>query len=810
MEIKGFIRFLGAHGGKSNDENNTCIQIQNNVLIDAGNILNALGPDAVNIDKIFLTHSHMDHISDIPFLIDSVFSLRDTPIEIWGLEATIEAIKESIFNWKIWPDFSSIPLIGQEKSSIVFKTFEFNDIIELEEVILQPIEANHTVPCAGFIITQKKTNNAILLSGDTYKNELLWKIINENKNIKAAIIDTAFPSSNYQLGFDSKHYTPQALEEDMTQYLVRDDINICIYHTKPSYYEEVVRDLLNIKVVNLTVLHDQSKVYFQGNVNNIKPSMIAKKTVDKLHDKLHMLQDIGMSLSRQSNLNELIEELVLKTHSFVNVDGLSLYFVSEDSKYLEFRVIQTKSLDVDMRHTSKNISWGKIPLFHPDGSRRKDMVVCECVNNKNIIKIDDVYHCKNYNFTGTKKVDETNNYQSKSMLITPLVDHNGKVMGALQLINRLDDNGQIISFTDDDEYIIASLASQAAIVLSNKKLIYKLENLFSSFIHIIGNAIDETSEYTGGHVRKVSRLAYLLAKHINEDENGFYRNTHFTSDEFREIEIASWIHDIGKITVPEHKLDKATKLETTFDRIEFVKAKFEIHKRDLKIQLLEYQLSHSTINDDGIEHCIDFEEQYNKKIKSLDESLKFLEINNVGSEYMALDKVKHIIDLSLDSIQLGDKKEKIINSDEVMNLSIQAGTLTYTEKEIVKKHAYVGRELLQQLSFPDHLKDTVDIACNHHESLNGKGYPRGLTENNLTVKDRIMILSDIFEALTSADRPYKKAKNLSETFKILGYMVKSGHLDGNMIRFFVESGACKEFYQDNLLPEQIDEFKLDF
>ena len=807
-----FIDFLGAHGGKDEGQNNTCVQVQDDTLIDAGNILEALGHDrSLKINRIFLTHSHMDHISDIPFLIDSVFSQRKKPIEIWGLEHTIQSLKDSIFNWSVWPDFSSIPLIGTKDSAVVFHTLEYGQTIKLEEVSLTTVKANHTVPCVGYVITQNISGNAIYLSGDTYKSKNMWDTINENKNIKTAIIDVSFPSFCYQLGIDSGHLTPKALEEDALEHLKREDINLCIYHTKPSHYDAVVYDLNNLKLKqDIIVLHDNSKVYFDGRIDHDIPKTPSPSSSLELTEKIRTLNEIGMSLSGRNNIQELVEDIVIKTNSFIEIDGLSLYFISSCEKYLEFQVIQTKSLDINMRNTQKNVKWDKIPLFNVDGSDNTDMVVCVSANENRVINIDDIYNCSEYSFNGAKTMDEKNNYRSQSMIIVPMTGSTGKIVGVLQLINRLDTNNNIIGFNQEDQLLMSSLASQVSIVLSNKMLVDKLETLFDSFIQIIGNAVDETSEYTGGHIRKVSALALILAEYIDADKSGFYKDVSFTKDEFKEIEIASWIHDIGKITVPEHKLDKATKLETTFDRIEYLKAKFEIRKRDLKIQLLEYQLKNSNFKEDSLENIIAYEEKIQKAMNKIDENVKFLEINNIGKEFMPIEVTQSVIEMSLDTLTIDGRKEKLINSNEVMNLAIQAGTLTFREKEIVKKHAYVGYELLGQLSFPHNLKDAVDIACNHHECLNGTGYPRGLTADHLTVKDRIMILADIFEALTSADRPYKDAKTLAESFKILGFMVKDGKIDGDMIKFFIESGACKEFSENYLMSSQINDFKLSF
>ena len=403
-----FINFLGAHGGKDEKQNNTCIQIQENTLIDARNILNGLGYErALKIDRIFLTHSHMDHISDIPFLIDSVFSKRSKPIEIWGLESTIKALKESIFNWTVWPDFSTIPLIGKKGSAVVFHILDYNETIELEEVSLQTIKANHTVPCVGYVITQNITGDAIYISGDTYKSKLIWDTINNNKNIKTAVVDVSFPSFCYQLGIDSGHLTPKALEEDVLEYLTREDINLCVYHTKPSHYRAVAHDLDNLKIKQkITILHDNSNIHFSGKVAHNFESRSSDSSTLELTKKLRTLNEIGMSLSTRENINELIEDIVIKTNSFINVDGLSLYFTSECGKYLEFQVIQTKSLNINMRNTQQNVKWKKIPLFNVDGTHNKDMAVCVSANENRVINIEDIYNCDVYSFRGAKEIDK--------------------------------------------------------------------------------------------------------------------------------------------------------------------------------------------------------------------------------------------------------------------------------------------------------------------------------------------------------------------------------------------------------------------
>jgi len=337
----------------------------------------------------------------------------------------------------------------------------------------------------------------------------------------------------------------------------------------------------------------------------------------------------------------------------------------------------------------------------------------------------------------------------------------------------------------------------------------KQEKLFSSFIKLIGTAVDETSEYTGGHVKKVAAIALMIAQHINKADSGPYGDINFTHNEMEELEVAAWVHDIGKITVPEDTLDKATKLQVVYDRIETIKLKIEIAKKDIEINYLKNQLKVSDLNCD-VDYLIKLDDDYEKKLTVLSNKELFLEDINMGKEFVSDKHIKYLINVGLHTIKIKGVKQNLLSKDEIMNLAIRKGTLLEKERKIIMKHAYVGYEMLKTLEFPDKMKNVVDIACNHHETLNGTGYPRGLKGEDLSIRDRIMVISDLFEALTSADRPYKKAKPLSEVFKIMGHLVKDGLIDDALVRFFVESGACEKFSKQYLLPNQIDEFVLAF
>lgn len=237
------IRVLGAYGGRSLEENTTCLQLSKHIVIDAGNIM-SLGENAKFIDYIFLTHSHLDHIYDIPFLIDNFFTLRTKPIFIFGLEETLFALKKYIFNWDIWPDFNQIDLINNEFKAIMFIPIEEDEVKIIDDVRIRSIAANHTVPTLGYIV-----NEDTLFSGDTYKCEGIRDEVNRNKNIKNLIIDVSFPSRLEELAKVSKHLTPTSLKEFLDE--MRKDINVYIYHLKPAFEKELREELapLGVKIL---------------------------------------------------------------------------------------------------------------------------------------------------------------------------------------------------------------------------------------------------------------------------------------------------------------------------------------------------------------------------------------------------------------------------------------------------------------------------------------------------------------------------------------------------------------------------------
>lgn len=515
------------------------------------------------------------------------------------------------------------------------------------------------------------------------------------------------------------------------------------------------------------------------------------------------LARIGTALSAEKNLDRLFEMIVDEAREFTNADGGTLYIMTDDETALRFAIVQTSSLNIRMGGTSGEITWHPINLKNPDGTPNHANVCAHVALSEETVNIADVYHAEGFNFEGTRKFDAGTGYRSKSMLVVPMRNHENDIIGVLQLLNAQDRvTGEVIPFSIECQRLTESLASQAAVALTNNRLIQALENLFEAFIRSIATAIDEKSPYTGGHVRRVAELTMTIAARINDAKDGPYANVSFSDDEMKELRIAAWMHDVGKITTPEYVVDKATKLETIFDRIEVIKTRFEVLKRESKIESLKEKAS--------CKKDLQFEairDSYKNKIKSLRDDFNFLASLNKGRDYLDDDRIKRLQAIARKKLVVDGKVQPLLTEDEIHNLLIRRGTLTDEEREIIKNHAAITFKMLSQLPFPKKLKNVPLYAGAHHERLDGSGYPLGLKGDQLPLQARIIALADVFEALTAKDRPYKKGKTLSEAMKILKSMAKDNHIDPDLFDLFVEEGIHMDYAKKELSPQQIDEVK---
>lgn len=524
-------------------------------------------------------------------------------------------------------------------------------------------------------------------------------------------------------------------------------------------------------------------------------------SVDLLQ-RLEELNRVGVSLSKEKDINRLLENILIAAKNIVNADGGTLYRMVDD-RSMKFEIIRTDSLNIAMGGTTgEEIPFYPILLYDDAGNPNNSMVVAYAVLHDQTINIADAYTEQGFDFTGTKNFDKKTGYRSKSFLTIPMKNHENEIIGVLQLINAKDRaSGEIIAFSATDEQLAESLASQAAIALTNRLLISQLENLFESFIRLINTAIDEKSPYTGGHCARVPVLTMMIAEAVNNTKTGPLKDFHMNEKDRYELKIAGLLHDCGKVTTPVHVVDKATKLETIYDRINLIDTRFEVLKRDAEIKMLKAKLLAGKDRD-----AIDeLEAEYRNRIKQLDQDREFLRKTNIGGEFTneeLLQRVRKVAAYSWADID--GKKANFLTDDEVENLSISRGTLNGKEREIINNHVVVTIKMLEALPWPRHLRKVPEYAGGHHERVDGKGYPRGLKREQMSVQARIMGIADIFEALTAKDRPYKVGKTLTESLDILGRLKIDGHIDTDLFDVFVRGKVYLEYAKQFLDPLQID------
>lgn len=506
---------------------------------------------------------------------------------------------------------------------------------------------------------------------------------------------------------------------------------------------------------------------------------------------IDQLTKIGIALSAEKDLDVFFKLVLEEAIAFSHADAGSIYTVSKDKKQLDFQILCTISKNVRLGRADVS-KWPSVKLYDSQKQKRLKNFVAHVFHTKQTLCLDNVYDQDVFDNSGTKKYDKANNYKSKSMLAIPMKNHENEVLGIIQLINSIDYNFNITSFTDSHVKMLTSLASQAGIALSNKKLIESLEDLLHQFIKTIAGAIDHKSKYTGGHISRVAKLTEKIGTLIGDDTK-YFPDVKFDKNEMMELSLSGWMHDIGKITTPVYIMDKAKKLQTIFDRIELVKTRFELVKN---VILKDIACMKNSKEDPA---------ELEMMIKQLENDFKILELSNLGSEYMDESYQKELERILNFRYNSGGKNYYLITEDEKKNLSIAKGTLLPEELEKMKEHALVTYEMLSELSFPQKYKNVVNIASSHHEKLNGKGYPFHLTGDQLSLQSRIIAIADIFESLTASDRPYKKGKTLTETLKIMAFCVRDGDIDREVMNLFLDSKLFMDYAKEYLPEEQQDQ-----
>lgn len=517
--------------------------------------------------------------------------------------------------------------------------------------------------------------------------------------------------------------------------------------------------------------------------------------------------DISIRLTTEKNSSKLLDEILQVVMSIANSDAGSIYSITPN-KQLKFETVINKSLNLYLGGTlGSPVDFPNIDLFI-DGKPNDTAIVAHSANSGEVINIPDVYDALPFDMSAARKMDARTGYRSESMLTIPLKDHEDDIIGVIQLINVKDAQNKNIPFSEELVTLIRSFASLGAISLTNSTLIKGMEDLFSTFAETIAMAIDEKSPHTGGHCKRVPALTLMLADAVNDINKGPLASFSMSEADRHELDIAGWLHDCGKIATPDHIMEKSTKLETIFDRIKYVDAKFEIISRDLKIAYQQKIICAMKLQK-PIE-VQQFERLLDTELKQLALDRALLQRVNVGGEFLGDAELEHIERIANKyQLVINDINTPLLSADEVENLTIRRGTLTEAEREVMKRHMDVTKNILDALPFPKHLSNVTEYALGHHEKLDGTGYPRGLTKEQMSVPARLMAITDIFEALSAVDRPYKKAKPVSECLFILGSMVAKNHLDADIFAIFIESEVYKNYINEYADPEQLDEIDFD-
>ena len=529
--------------------------------------------------------------------------------------------------------------------------------------------------------------------------------------------------------------------------------------------------------------------------------------MEQLISRIARLNAIGIALSAEKDADLVCEKILKGAMELTNADGGSLYRMSDDKKELEFVIVSTHSLGISMGGSSdKQINFPPVQLYTADQANKSN-VVSSAVHEDHTINIEDAYHADGFDFSGTRNFDQKTGYRTQSILTVPMKNHQGDIIGVLQLINAQDEgSGETREFTPQDQQLAESLASQAAVALTNTRLIEEQRELFEAFIKLIAGAIDEKSPYTGGHCRRLPELTMMIAEACHNQNEGPLSEFEMSARDRYELTIAGWLHDCGKVTTPEYVIDKATKLETIYDRINTVATRFEVLKRDARITMLESKIkSLETIAKIQVDDS-ELEQVYQDQVKQLNDDRDFIRNSNIGGEFMDEASQQRIRELS----QLrwngpDDVETRLLDDNEVENLNIPRGTLTPAEREVINNHIVVTIKMLEQLPFPKHLANVPEYAGGHHERMDGKGYPRGLTREQMSWQARMMGIADIFEALTASDRPYKSGKKLTECLQILGKMKQDNHIDHDIFDVFIKNKVYLRYAKAFLPKEQIDE-----
>lgn len=572
-------------------------------------------------------------------------------------------------------------------------------------------------------------------------------------------------------------------------------------------------------------------------------------SLDMMKGTIRRFLEIGHALTAEREVRPLLDRVLRESIDLVECDGGAVFLLHEEDRRLVPEVVRWRGDRMDIGQ----IHLHAIPL-QGTGIQAE---IAEVLREKGIKLIERRLDYGELDVLGLRDLVEREEAVRMALVVIPLVNRNQGVLGAILLINAIHQGERHWKISDRLMELVRAVSGSAGIAIENKLLLQAQKDLMNALIKLIASAIDAKSAYTGGHCARVPALTRMLAESACRQSSGPFADFNLSDEEWEAVDIGSWLHDCGKVTTPEYVVDKATKLETIYDRIHEIRMRFEVLKRDAEIAY--WQGLAEGRPEQELSEALATEK------RQLDDDFSFIAVCNEGGEFMDpahIERLKGIAArhwrrtlsdrigisyeekrrkdrtpepaLPVDEPLLADREDHIsyreekerygpdnawgfsldvpalkMNRGEVYNLSIGRGTLTEEERFTINDHIMQTIIMLESLPLPPHLRNVPEIAGGHHEKMNGTGYPKRLKRDEMSPVARMMAIADVFEALTAADRPYKKAKKLSEAIKIMGFMKKDQHLDPDLLDLFLKDGVWKRYATAFLDPSQIDEPDID-
>ena len=515
-----------------------------------------------------------------------------------------------------------------------------------------------------------------------------------------------------------------------------------------------------------------------------------ERALNRKGDEVRELNSIGVALSAQRDIDKLLDLILKKSREITAADAGSLYLVErgkdEDSSpddRLRFKLAQNDSVVVAFEESTMPLSDTSI-AGHAALSGRS-------------VNVADAYHLPSGSpFKISRSFDEKSGYRTKSMLVVPMRDHLGKVIGVVQLINKKRDASMVlhpvglvdefvIPFTSVDEELVTSLASQAAVALENTRLIQDIKSLFDSFVRAAVTAIEKRDPTTSGHSARVADLTVELAEQVDASITGRFREVTFTRDQIQELRYASLLHDFGKVAVKEKVLVKGKKLYV--GELLVVRQRFAYVKRTLEAEHLRAKLEQVLSGRASPDLLREMDAAYEQRQEEIDQIVKMVLHANEPS-ILEEESFRALMDLPSRTFQDVDgNRQPFLTPNEVQALQIRRGSLSAQEREEIERHVTHTFEFLSEIPWTGEFRRVPEIAHAHHEKLDGSGYPRKLTAKDIPVQSRMMTIADIYDALVAWDRPYKKSVPVERALDILGEEARHGKLDVDLLAVFIEA-----------------------